>query len=286
MPELPEVETIVRALRNGGRDGPSIIGCTIRQADIYWPRSLVEGTPLEVSTRLAGQQILAVDRRAKWLVFTLSRDALLIHLRMSGDLRVEALDVPLKAHDRFVLIFENDTRMLFNDTRKFGRIWLTDDPQSALRHLGPEPLAADFTPEEFYERIHSRHRQIKPLLLDQAFLAGLGNIYTDEALHHAGIHPLRRSESLSGAETTRLLTAIRAVLQTGIQRNGASIDWVYRGGDFQNDFFVYGRTGEACKTCGQPVQRLVVGQRGTHFCPHCQPLEAEVNNLGEEGLSQ
>jgi formamidopyrimidine-DNA glycosylase len=116
-------------------------------------------------------------------------------------------------------------------------------------------------------------RQIKPLLLDQSFLAGLGNIYADESLNLARIHPLQRADRLTKAEARRLLASIRSVLAEGIRRNGASIDWVYRGGDFQNHFRVYQRTGQPCPRCGTPVERIVVGQRGTHFCPHCQTLD-------------
>jgi formamidopyrimidine-DNA glycosylase len=133
-----------------------------------------------------------------------------------------------------------------------------------------EPLSEEFSPEWFYSALHHRRRQLKPLLLDQSFLAGLGNIYTDEALHLAKLHPLSLSESLSKKQVNGLWHAIREVLEEGIRRNGASIDWVYRGGDFQNHFRVYGRTGEPCPVCKTPIQRITVGQRGTHFCPHCQ----------------
>jgi formamidopyrimidine-DNA glycosylase len=132
-------------------------------------------------------------------------------------------------------------------------------------------LDANFTAPYFYELLRARHRQIKPLLLDQAFIAGLGNIYTDEALHSARIHPLTLADSLDLTQAEKLLAGIRQVLQEGISRNGASIDWVYRGGDFQNHFRVYQRTGEPCPDCDTPIERIVVGQRGTHFCPTCQP---------------
>jgi formamidopyrimidine-DNA glycosylase len=140
-----------------------------------------------------------------------------------------------------------------------------------LGNLGPEPLDEGFTADALHAMLQTRRRQLKPLLLDQTFLAGLGNSYTDEALHTAGLHPLRLTDSLNAAEAQALWTAIRAVLNEGIRRNGASIDWVYRGGDFQNTFRVYQRTGQACPVCGAPVERILVGQRGTHFCPRCQP---------------
>ncbi len=281
MPELPEVETIARALRQGGREGPAVLGRTIIGAEFLWPRMLQEMNPTAAVERLRGQQTCDVSRRAKWLILSLTQDTLLLHLRMSGDLRVLPAGTPSAPHDRFTLNFEDGWRLAFNDARKFGRIILTNDPQATLANLGPEPLSAEFSVEELYRRLQDSRRQVKPLLMDQSFLAGLGNIYTDEALHLAGIHPLRAAVTLTADEAARLWAAIRTVLQAGIERNGASIDWVYRGGDFQNDFNVYGRTGQPCKTCGQPVQRLVVGQRGTHICPHCQPLAAIQLAVGE-----
>ncbi len=160
--------------------------------------------------------------------------------------------------------------MVFNDTRKFGRVWLTDDMEKVLGRLGPEPLGQSFTSHWLYDALQSCHRQLKPLLLDQTFLAGLGNIYTDEALHMAKLHPRALSDSVTAKQAERLHQAIQFILQEGIRRNGASIDWVYRGGDFQNHFRVYGRDGEPCLVCGTTIQKIIVGQRGTHICPNCQ----------------
>lgn len=278
MPELPEVETIVRALRSGGRGGQALPGRTVASADLLWERTLAEPLPAEFSARLRGQTIQAVGRRAKFILIQFDPDTLLIHLRMSGDLRVNpALNVqgqvlPFEKHDRLALQFEDGLRMVFNDPRKFGRAWLLRNPQDVLSGLGPEPLEPAFSAQVLYERLHAVHRQVKPLLLDQSFVAGLGNIYTDESLHMAGIHPLTPSDQLAAVDADRLWLAIRAVLEEGIRRNGASFDWVYRGGEFQNNFRAYGRTGEACPVCGTPIQRITVGQRGTHFCPKCQPL--------------
>jgi formamidopyrimidine-DNA glycosylase len=274
MPELPEVETIRRALRDGGRDGPPLVGRRIQAAHLLWERTLATPSPAEFQPRLAGQLIQDVDRRGKFLLFVLSPDVLLIHLRMSGDLLVEPADAPWAAHDRLVLDLDGGLRLAFNDPRKFGRAWLVSDPEEILGDLGPEPLSLELTPQAFFERLHPHRRQLKPLLLDQTFLAGLGNIYTDEALHQAGLHPLTIASQLDQAQATSLLSSIHQVLEDGIQRQGASIDWVYRGGDFQNYFHVYQRTGEACTRCGTPIQRIVIGQRGTHFCPACQPPPA------------
>lgn len=273
MPELPEVETIVRALRDGGRGGTPVLGCTFSGAELHWARTLAEPAPAAFAARLTGQRIEAVDRRAKFLWLHLTHDALLIHLRMSGDLRVDAAAAPPEPHDRALLLLDNGLRIAFNDTRKFGRLWLTAEPQRVLAHLGPEPLNDDFTPAALHQRLTARRRQLKPLLLDQSVIAGLGNIYTDEALHRAGLHPRRSSQSLSMDEAAALWAGIRAVLQEGIDRNGASIDWVYRGGDFQNSFRVHLRAGQPCLACGAPVERAVIGQRSSYFCPHCQPQE-------------
>jgi formamidopyrimidine-DNA glycosylase len=277
MPELPEVETITRLLRQGTREKPaSLVGCRISSADLLWQRSLAEPGPEEFSRRIVGQTIQEVGRRGKFIVISLTGDTLLIHLRMSGDMRLEdAADaegnpIPRQKHDRLILNFSDGQRMTFNDTRKFGRVWLVEDAQTVLGGLGPEPLDPQLTSEKFHTMLNSRSRQLKPLLMDQNFLAGMGNIYTDEALFLARLHPLTRSDQINEQASARLLEAIRSVLQEGIRRNGASIDWVYRGGDFQNHFRVYSRTGEACPQCGTPIQRLVVGQRGTHICPTCQ----------------
>jgi formamidopyrimidine-DNA glycosylase len=192
---------------------------------------------------------------------------------MSGDLLVKPADASPETHDRLLLKLDGDIQLVFNDARKFGRLWMVEEVDRVVGDLGPEPLDEYFTAHDFFERLHASHRQLKPLLLDQSFLAGLGNIYADEALNLAKLHPLSLSNQLSEVQASRLLVSIRAVLRDGIARNGASIDWVYRGGDFQNYFRVYQRTGLPCPECGTPIARIIVGQRGTHFCPTCQPLE-------------
>lgn len=277
MPELPEVETIARVLRDGSGDYQnSIIGCKITNAKLLWMRTLAVPGPDIFIQLVTGQKIISLTRRGKFLVFSLTDHTLLIHLRMSGDIRVEeSLDNlgsirPYEKHDRLALVLNNGNRMVFNDTRKFGRAWLVQDPDEVTGNLGPEPLQDGLTSEMFYGMLQGRCRQLKPLLMDQHFLAGLGNIYTDEALYLAKLHPLLLSNHLSILEADRLLVSIRQVLSEGIRRNGASIDWVYRGGDFQNHFQVYGRTGSPCPDCGAQIERLVVGQRGTHICPVCQ----------------
>ncbi len=264
MPELPEVETIANGLR------PLLAGRSILSAELRWERSLALPAPAEFRRRIAGQSILAVSRRAKFLVLHLSLDHLLIHLRMSGDLWLKEPGYSAGKHDRLLLALDDGTSLVFNDTRKFGRVWLTARPEEVLGKLGPEPLDPAFTSEAFAARLGERRRRLKPLLLDQTFLAGLGNIYTDEALHLARLHPLSLSQQVTPDEAAALFQAIRTVLQDGIAHNGASIDWVYRGGQFQNYFRVYDRSGRPCPVCGTNIRRIIVGQRSTHFCPHCQ----------------
>jgi formamidopyrimidine-DNA glycosylase len=279
MPELPEVETIVSALRDGRSEyRTSVVGLKIKDTVVLWSKTLAAPSEEEFRDRIREQTVTGLSRRGKFLIFSLASDHLLIHLRMSGDLRLEdASDEigspkPFEKHDRLALNFTEGSRLVFNDTRKFGRVWLVKDPAEITGELGLEPLDESFTAQQFHQMLIARGRLLKPLLMDQTFIAGLGNIYTDEALHLAKLHPLTQSKEITQDQSGRLLEAIRAVLNEGIQRNGASIDWVYRGGDFQNYFRVYGRTGEPCPVCGTPIERLVVGQRGTHICPNCQAL--------------
>lgn len=285
MPELPEVETIVRALRAGGRGGPSILEKQVQSAELLWARTLAEPDGGQFLARLPGQRVMAVERRGKYIVIRLDQDTLLIHLRMSGDLRVELSGTP-QPHDRLVVNFLDGWRLVFNDARKFGRVWLVADAERVLAGLGPEPFDPDLTAGVFHQRLREHRRQIKPLLLDQGFLAGMGNIYTDEALHLAKIHPLQNSADLTLERAEKLLAALRTVLQQGILTNGASIDWVYRGGEFQNNFRAYGRTGQACPECGTTIARIVVGQRGTHFCPRCQTLITNMNQARGQDASE
>lgn len=280
MPELPEVETIARFLR------PSLAGRTVVAAHLRWARTLAAPDVDQFYSRIAGQTISNAGRRGKFLILTMNRDQLIIHLRMSGDIRVEPEQSEDATHDRLILALDNGSRLVFNDPRKFGRVWLVEDPASVTGSLGPEPLDEAFTPQDLYQGLQTHRRQIKPLLLDQTFLAGLGNIYVDESLHRARLHPLTLSQMISPSQAEDLWRAIRESLQEGIRRHGASIDWVYRGGDFQNYFRVYQRTGQPCPTCGTPIERMVIGQRGTHFCPSCQPLETGRSGQVSNSIAQ
>jgi len=279
MPELPEVETIARILI-GIHDSAacSIIDREIQDALVLWEGTLANQMPEDFTARVKNQRIKSVWRRGKFLVFTLSKDTILIHLRMSGDLRLEMImddsgtEIPLQKHDRLVLVFTSGNRLAFNNPRKFGRVWLVSDPGEILGDLGPEPLDETLDAVYFHDMLQHHKRQLKPLLMDQHFIAGMGNIYTDEALYRAKLHPIRHSNTLTKEESACLLNSICLVLQEGIRQNGASIDWVYRGGGFQNHFNVYGRTGDPCPVCGTQIERLVVGQRATHICPGCQRM--------------
>lgn len=272
MPELPEVETVARSLLGGQGKGLSVLGRRIVRAGVSWKRSIAVPGARSFQQRIIGREVTAVGRRGKFIKIDLSQGALLIHLRMSGDLILGREIMPIGSHSRVQIYFDDGLQMSFNDPRKFGRVWLLDDPQVVLGALGPEPFDEALTPAIFHKMLAERKRQLKPLLLDQTFIAGLGNIYADEALWAAKLHPLSSSARLAKLQSAVLLRAIRKVLAEGIRRNGASIDWVYRGGEFQNHFKAYQRTGEKCPRCGSKIKRVLVGQRSTHFCPSCQKL--------------
>jgi formamidopyrimidine-DNA glycosylase len=270
MPELPEVETIARALRTGAKETIAIVGREIERVELLWERTLAEPDARTFEQIIQGQTVQGVGRRAKYLTIQLSEDVLVIHLRMSGDIIVAEAPTDEVSHPRMVIHFKDGIKLYFNDPRKFGRVWLLPDTAQLFAKLGPEPLDESLTAAHFHEMLAGRKRQLKALLLDQSFLAGLGNIYVDESLFLARLHPRTRADELSPARAEALLKGIRTVLQEGIRRNGASIDWVYRGGDFQNHFNVYQQTGEPCPVCGTPITRIIIAQRGTHICPNCQ----------------
>ncbi|MEL7625285.1 MAG: bifunctional DNA-formamidopyrimidine glycosylase/DNA-(apurinic or apyrimidinic site) lyase [Anaerolineaceae bacterium] len=276
MPELPEVETIRQRLIKGFEKSPSILKQKISKVNLLWSGVVAEPDPQTFASFLPGQMVLAVDRRAKFLVLSLSDAYLVFHLRMSGDLYLEEQEksAPFRdpKHDRLWLDFESGWRLVFNDTRKFGRVWLVNDTSKLFSQLGLEPFDEKLTHAVFYQMLQAHSRQLKPLLIDQHFIAGIGNIYSDEALFSAQLNPKRLSDSLSPAEAEELLKAIRSVLTKAIDQKGASIDWVYRGGDFQNHFQVYQQTGNPCPNCGHPIEKTKVAQRGTHFCPNCQKM--------------
>lgn len=269
MPELPEVETVVRALRQ------PLIGRTITGVRNDWPRHIATPGLDELRVRLPGCRVEAIQRRAKYLVFSLTQgETLIIHLRMSGHLAVVDAAKPADKHVHTIFELDNGQELRFRDIRKFGQVYLVNDPDRILGKLGPEPLDAAFTPDVLQARLNGRARALKPLLLDQQLLAGVGNIYADEALYYAKLHPTRPAHTLSKNEIHALHAAIQKVLQMGIEREGASIELYLKPdgskGDMQNAVAVFRRTGEPCYGCGRPVERIVLGGRSTHFCSHCQ----------------
>ncbi|HSR11480.1 MAG TPA: bifunctional DNA-formamidopyrimidine glycosylase/DNA-(apurinic or apyrimidinic site) lyase [Thermodesulfobacteriota bacterium] len=268
MPELPEVETIVRGLRERVRD------LEFSSVDVRLPKC-VRGSRKSFAVSLCGKRVVEVDRRGKNIVFRLScGNSLIIHLGMSGRLRVVESDAPLEKHTHVVFEFrDRSDHLRFVDPRQFGRVsWDDGGRASPLARLGPEPLT--ISAEEFAARAAGRRREIKPLLLDQQFLAGVGNIYADESLHRAGIHPRSRSHRLSGSAAFRLHGAIREVLEEAIRARGTSVrsyvDAAGSAGAFQKLLRVYGREGEPCTRCGTPIRRERIGGRSTFFCPRCQ----------------
>ena len=270
MPELPEVETYVRELR------PLLVGRRITGVTAHWPRTISGLEVDEFQQRLSGQTIIDLSRRGKYLVFHLSGgDYLLLHLKMSGRLHITPVIAPSDRHAHTVFDLERGEQLRFHDPRKFGRVYLVDDPEVVVGPLGPEPLAEDFTLAILDRLLDRRKGRLKPLLLNQTFLAGLGNIYVDEALHTAGLHPLRSAQSLSPDERQRLYDAIRLVLVRGIEARGTTFvdanPFLRTSGEpgwYQPQ--VYGRKDEPCPVCGTPIARILVGQRGTHLCPQCQ----------------
>jgi formamidopyrimidine-DNA glycosylase len=248
---------------------------------------------------IAGRRIAAVGRRAKLVVVELSGDAALtIHLKMTGQLFVVPAGAPSDRHLHLALALDDGREVRFRDIRKFGRVglWPRDPLTGAVlagaaggelfAGHGPEPLSASFTLRAFRARLKGRHGRLKSLLLDQAFVAGIGNIYADEALWRARLHPLRRATSLGPASEARLYRAVRSVLAEAIERRGASIDdYTAPDGDgsMQEHLAVYQRAGEPCLRCGRPVRRIVVGQRATHYCSWCQRLPA-ADRRGVEAI--
>ena len=268
MPELPEVETIKNELI------PHIVGRRITGIEIFWDRMVVRPSVAEFCSRLIGQAISGVGRRGKYLLFYLSSDEILVvHLRMTGSLLLEEAT----SDNKFTraIIHLDGVSIDFRDPRKFGVMWLTDSLSELDGRLGPEPLSNEFTYKVLAEKLSNRSAPVKALLLDQSLIAGIGNMYADEALFTAGIHPLRPGGSLSGDEIKRLHGAIRRVLLAAISNKGASVRNYFRpGGEIgiaHYEFNVAHRRGESCPKCGTAIKRIPVRNRGSYFCPKCQP---------------
>ena len=276
MPELPEVQTVVNDLNLAG-----LPGRIITDAHVFWPRTIDTLSPEKFCQTIRGQQIAAIWRRAKYIVIDFADSLhLLIHLRMSGRMHLAAPEAERGKHEHVVLDLDHGRQLRYHDTRKFGRMFLVQDLESVIGKLGPEPLGNDFTMAWFLDHLHQKKRQLKPLLLDQTFLAGLGNIYVDEALWEAKLHPRRLSYSLTKAEIQILRKAICNVLRKGIANQGTTLGTgkgnFYsvgrRTGNNSGELNVFRRTGSECLRCDAPIERIIVGQRSTHICPACQKL--------------
>ncbi|HMQ31703.1 MAG TPA: bifunctional DNA-formamidopyrimidine glycosylase/DNA-(apurinic or apyrimidinic site) lyase [Chloroflexaceae bacterium] len=273
MPELPEVETAARSL------APQVVGRHIVGVErLDWERMVETPDPAAFRELIVGRQIRAARRRAKWVLLDLDGGwTLAIHLRMSGHLAVHGPEAAARPHVHLILALDDGRRLFFDDERKFGRVRLLDAAGLALLDAahGPEPLGDAFTAAELARILAGRRTKIKPLLLDQRLLAGMGNIYASEALWLARIHPLLPAAAIDEAGVAALHGAIRAVLERAIANEGSSLrnyrDGYGRQGQNQEHFLVYDRQGRPCQRCGAPVERIVVAQRSTFYCPACQP---------------
>lgn len=283
MPEMPEVETIVRVLRGW------LVGETVSDVQVRWARSIAIPAASEFVDTLVGHTATDVARRGKFIIISLPPKFLLVHLRMTG--RLLACDQPDDSivwdkHVHVVIHFASGRALCFRDVRKFGRLYLVDHAEDIVGDLGPEPLSDEFTSCSLRALLQGRRRQIKPMLLDQRVLAGLGNIYVDESLWEAGIHPLRQAHTLTDDEIMHLHTRMRNVLNQAIINRGTTLrdyrDPQNEAGENQWVLAVYARQGRPCKRCGHIIERSRVGGRGTHYCPVCQPLDGKAGRGKDE----
>jgi formamidopyrimidine-DNA glycosylase len=275
MPELPEVETIKRSLAQ------KITGLTIREVKIYLPKIIQIPSPNEFQTVLKGKTFLNVNRHGKYLLFYLSAGyVLVVHLKMTGQLIYSPANAAVAKHTHAIFNLSNEHRLSFLDLRQFGRLYLVLlgelENIPSLKKLGVDPLGEKFFPDIMAKELRRRRTRLKPLLLDQSFIAGIGNIYADEILYRAYLHPLRPANTLKAQETVWLFEAIQKVLQESIACRGTTIrdyvDGEGRPGNYQNKLKVHGRAGQTCEQCGQLITRLRLQGRSTYICPYCQKL--------------
>jgi len=271
MPELPEVESTKNELL------PHIVGRRVSGVTLFWTGIVRQPSVAEFCSRLIGQKITGVARRGKYLILSLtSGEALIVHLKMTGSLLLKPASAEPGRFTRAIIHLDKEIQLGFRDPRKLGVMWLIGDINSIVGKLGPEPLETSFTPQVLIERLAKRKAPIKAILCDQTFIAGIGNMYADEALFAARIHPLRLGKSLSQDEVKRLHHSIQRVLLSAISNKGASVDTYFRPngttGTAHFEFKVAHRLGGIlCPVCGTPIERIPVRNRGTYFCPHCQP---------------
>ncbi|BFN25918.1 formamidopyrimidine-DNA glycosylase [Pseudomonas sp. SCT] len=269
MPELPEVETTRRGIE------PHLLGqrvdrVLVRDRRLRWP------VPEDLDVRLSGQRIEAVERRAKYLLIKAETGTLIVHLGMSGSLRLVEAAQPVGKHDHVDILLESGQALRYTDPRRFGAMLWSEEPLAhvLLASLGPEPLGEDFDGDRLYRLSRGRSMAVKPFIMDNAVVVGVGNIYASEALFAAGIDPRRPAGSISRARYLKLGEEIRRILAMAIERGGTTLrDFV--GGDgkpgyFQQELFVYGRAGEFCKSCGSTLREIRLGQRASVYCSRCQ----------------
>ncbi len=274
MPELPEVENIKNDLL------PKVVGHRFTKVSLVWTGIVRQPSPEEFCRSLVGQTIEDVRRRGKYLLFPLSsNEVLVLHLKMSGFLSLQPNFAQPETYTRAVFHLDNGRELRFCDRRKLGAMWLVKDEAAVVGKLGPEPLADSFTPEVLGKLLSQHNIPVKALLCDQNIIAGIGNMYADEALFAARIYPLRKAKDLSGEEAKNLHKAIRQVLTAAIRQGGASVDTYKRPegelGSAQFYFKVAHRGGELCHNCGAFIERTIVRGRGTYFCPNCQKVRNE-----------
>jgi formamidopyrimidine-DNA glycosylase len=270
VPELPEVETTRRGIRTA-LQGRVVTGLLLRERRLRWP------VDSRLGTRITGQRIADVRRRAKYLLIELDRGTLIAHLGMSGSLRVLPAATPVVPHDHYDLLLDSGRALRFNDPRRFGSLhWTRGDPQRhpLLADLGPEPLDSGFDADYLASTARGRRVAIKQFLMDQRVVVGVGNIYASEALFQAGIHPCRAAGRVSVRRLERLVNSVRQVLGEAIRQGGTTLrDYVNADGApgyFRQQLYVYERADEPCRRCGTPIRHIVQGQRSTYFCPACQ----------------
>jgi formamidopyrimidine-DNA glycosylase len=266
LPELPEVETIKNDI------APYAVGHTIKSVEILNPSTVKQPPVPEFIKRVTGRKITNITRRGKYLFFHLDKNGIMMmHMKMTGSLLVNPESTRFS---RAVLHLDKGVDIHFSDARKFGKMWLEKDESAVLANLGPEPIDTDFTVKMLAEIFKKRSAPVKAVLLDQTLIAGIGNMYADEALYEAKIHPVRPASSLKPAEIKRLFDAIRLVLNEALKKGGASVrDYVRPSGESghaHDDFIVAHGTGNKCPRDGSPIERIVVRGRGTYYCPKCQ----------------
>ncbi|GGJ50168.1 DNA-formamidopyrimidine glycosylase [Virgibacillus salexigens] len=276
MPELPEVETIRNTLRQ------FVLNKTIEHVDVRWPKIIKRPDDVEqFKSEIIGQTITDIQRKGKFLLFELDDYVLVSHLRMEGKYSVTAGSEPEKKHTHVIFSFTNGDQLRYNDVRKFGTMHLfkkgEEQDNKPLYLLGPDPFDDAFTPEYFITKLKKTERVIKAALLDQTIVAGLGNIYVDETLFRAGVHPLKQANRLTQKEIKEIRKQAIATIQAAVIKGGTTIRSYVNGqgdmGMFQQELFVYGQENKPCKNCGKTIVKMKIGGRGTHICTSCQVLK-------------